>query len=234
MKKLIVGLLLIFGYSSTLEAVDGTVVAIHGFLVPQRSMHPLRKTLQYAGFDTLLWDYDSPRATVCCHAMDLVSTLQNIAKQKPGQPIHFVTHSIGAWVLRCALNQSHCPPEAKIGRAVLIAPPNQGSIMARRFGNLFLFRFILGNESGRELRTYKAEDVALCLGYFPSTVQVLVLAGSQGIHWFRSPNDEFLEVCETVLETPHTFRVLPLTHGKLLSNCCSLQMTRNFLLCGDV
>lgn len=234
MRKALCVLLLFLSTGIAGWSNEGTVVAIHGFMLSSRSMVRLRNVLRCAKFDVCLWEYASRAKTIECHGDCLVTTLNQIACAKPGEPIHFVTHSIGSWVLRSALSHPLCPEEAKIGRTVLLAPPNQGSCLARHFQNFPPIKFMVGDRSGWELTHYEAEDVHR-LGSFPDSMQVLVLAGYQGVHlWFSSANDQFLAVEETCLETPHTSYVLPLRHGQLLTNGRSLKYTRDFLLCGRV
>ena len=109
------------------------MVGIHGMLVDYHSMMVARRGLKKACFDVCLFNEPTRKYGICEQACLLNQTLQGLARKRPGVPIYFVTHSVGALVLRAALNLSSCPEEAKIGRAVLIAPPNQGSRLARDF-----------------------------------------------------------------------------------------------------
>lgn len=216
----------------SLQAQEESVVCIHGFMTTHRSMKPVKQALKETCLDVYLWEYPSRRQTFQENACLLISFLQKIAHYRPGAPIHFVTHSIGALILRVALNTPECPQEAKIGRAVLVAPPNKGSSLARRFGQLSPVRFVLGPKSGRQLMCYEESDIT-CLGYFPEEMEILVAAGSRGSSlWFRRPNDGLIAVEETALNTPFYWRVYPISHGKLLKSRQMLCLLKNFLLYG--
>lgn len=210
---------------------QSTVVGIHGLCATWKALNPIRRALQRDGFTICLWDFDIEKKALACHGADLVRLLQQIALENPGEPIHFVTQSIGALILRSALCHPCCPQEALFGRAVLFTPPNQGSILARRFRGVGPVSWLVG-ESGKELMIndpYQIQE----LGCFPDSMSVLVLAGCRGIHpWLDGPNDGFLLVEETRLDTPHYHETLPTSHGKLLSNPEALRMTRRFLMCG--
>ena len=231
MKKWIVLLLLsiqCLAFSDT----NGTVVCIHGFMTNYRSMKPVEQTLKCLGFRTCSWDYPSRKRTIEQHACNLIPYLQQIACCYPGEPIDFVTHSTGGLILRAALNLPGCPEEAKMGRAVLLAPPNQGSKLAYRFRNFEPIRFMMGNKSGLQLMCYDACDIQR-LGSFPSSMQVLVIAGTKGNHmWFCEPNDGYLTVDETALETPYFFTSFPVDHGDLISCSSVLCCIRSFLYWG--
>ncbi len=230
MKKALFLLLLLCSAAYGNEC-PGTVVGIHGFMVTSRTMLPLRKALRAEGFNVYLWNYPSRARTCQEHACHLVRYLQFVAAQRPGEPIHFVAHSIGSWILRAALNFPGCPEEAKCSRIVLLAPPNQGISLARKMGPVFPFNKILGDKLGREMICYDACDIQR-LGSFPSTNDVFIITGTHGIHaWFDCrTNDGYVAVDETYLETPYLFKTLPLVHGQLLQNRYSLRMIRTFLL----
>lgn len=228
MKKAI--LLFVVAFQSiTLKAHGDTVVGIHGFVADWRSMKPIEHVLERCGLDVCLWNYQSTRKSIEQHGCDLVLTLQEIARCNPGRPIHFVTHSVGALVLRAALNIPGCPMEAKIGRAVLFAPPNQGSSLARRFRGFWPVEVAMGNKCGGELRNYGPCEIA-CLGEFPPSMEVLVIAGTKGnLIWFCEPNDGFLTVNETWLNTPFYLQSYPVTHGGMLKNRCVLCCMKTFI-----
>ncbi len=58
----------------------------------------------------------------------LVGLLKEIAAEKRGEPIYFVTHSLGGIIVRAAVNHPECPKEVAFGKAVLLAPPNKRSL----------------------------------------------------------------------------------------------------------
>ena len=127
-KTLIVTLLLCVPFSLKAEE---SVYFLHGFLRSSSSMKKMAKAFQKEDYETHLWDSPSRGLTIEEHAQILVRELQKCANEHKGDPIHFVTHSLGGIILRATLNHKDCPEEAKIGRAVLLAPPNQGSSFAR-------------------------------------------------------------------------------------------------------
>lgn len=218
-----------FGFFMALQLLSlnlqaDTVVGIHGFLTNWKSLKPIQHTLETCQFDICLWNYDSRKGFIEEHACKLFNTLQEIAALHPGEPIHFVCHSVGAVVLRAALNIPSCPREAKMGRAVLLAPPNQGSCLGRQYRNCPTLRAIMGNKSGWQLLNYGPCDMKV-FGEFPATMQVLVIAGTKGSGlFFDQANDGYLTVNETRLNTPHYFTHYPITHGDLMTYppvlCC--------------
>lgn len=223
----IVLLLLIF---SQVEAFEGSVVCVHGFIRSYRSMIPMGYALEHEGFEVYLWDYQSRKESIEGHAAHLVLVLQSIAKQHPGAPIHFVTHSLGGVITQAALNHPACPQEAKIGKAVLLAPPAQGSSLARSFSHLTPVRWFFGGKSGYQLLTYTPAHMH-ALGTFPSSVEVLVLSGTRGNHFFfMTPNDGKVTVDETRLPTPHTHRVFHVSHSWIMTSRECIFETKNFLL----
>jgi pimeloyl-ACP methyl ester carboxylesterase len=221
--------LLLFSQLTIFSLKADVVVGIHGLLNCNRSMRHVERALCGSGFDVFLWQYRSREKFIEQHGCDLVRVIRQIAYQYPGKPIHFVTHSIGGLVLRAALNNPLCPREAKIGSAVLLAPPNQGSSLGRRFRQVPPLPFILGNRSGWEILNYTPYDMSF-IGNFPPTMRVLVIAGTKGSKLlFDKPNDGYVLVTETALNTPYQFLCFPVSHGDLLKTPAVLYATRNFL-----
>ena len=97
-----------------------------------------------------------------------------------GGPVHFVTHSLGALVLR-ALSERNAVPAG--GRAVLLAPPNSGSEVADRLRELAVLDPSLDRWLGPlagQLGTRKS-DLAVRLP--PPAIPFGVIAGD---HWINS------------------------------------------------
>jgi len=210
----------------------GTVVLVHGFMGNRAQLFPIAISLRCHGFRVINWSYRSRRHTIETHSEALTKRLRKIAKKNPGEPIHFVAHSMGGLVLRSALNRDDCPEEARLGTGVLLATPNQGSAHARHLGKYRLARWILGDQSGRQLMDTPEGGFAR-LGTFPTSMRVLVIAGDFGFSpWIPGPDDGKVGVAETRLSTPYTSRTVHAGHCWLSLAPTVVLNTRRFLVAG--
>ncbi|MCP5470157.1 MAG: alpha/beta hydrolase [Chlamydiales bacterium] len=229
MIRTILAALIVLSFSP-LRGQEGTVVCLHGFFRSYKCMIPMSNTLRSEGLDVVLWDYQSRKKTIEGHAEDLVIILQNIAREKPGQPIHFITHSLGGVITRVAVAHPNCPKEAKMGKAILLAPPNQGSCLARNFQSWKPMRWIFGKHAGRQLLDCSPEEM-LDLGKFPSTMEVVVIAGDKGNPlWFTKANDGKVSVHETQLDTPHIHITTPAAHSWIMTSRWTIDFSKDFLI----
>lgn len=103
------------------------VVLVHGLGRTELSMLPLEWTLEAAGYRVLNWGYSS----ICCHvrelARELAADVREVLQDPEVSRIHFVGHSLGNIIIRAMVDEAR--PE-KIGRIVMLAPPNRGSEVA--------------------------------------------------------------------------------------------------------
>ncbi len=176
------------------------VFCIHGFYRTKLNMYFIAKSLKKDN-EVYNWRYKSRDKYINEHAQDLVNQLIEIAKNNPNKPINFVTHSMGGLVLRCALNHKACPIEAKIGKAVLIAAPNKGSVMAQKLQKSRLVRYLFKDKAGSELMKKKDFDD---LGVFPASMEILQIVGTFGLNpWLHEKNDGKIAVSETKLNSPY-------------------------------
>lgn len=231
MKKYL--LILIIFQTLLLNGQEGSVVCLHGFFRSYRCMIPLGNAMRNEGLRVYLWDYPGRKRTIEQHAACLVEVLNAIAKESPGKPIYFVTHSLGGLILRAALNHPDCPPEAHLGRAVLLAPPNKGAALARMFHSCPMARWIFGNRAGQQLMTYTEKEIG-DLGEFPQGMEVMVIAGNEdncfSKMWITEPNDGKVTIEETKLTTPHHHHILPVSHRWIMTSRESMALTKKFLL----
>ena len=121
-----------------------TVYCIHGFRRKPSCMKKMERAFEENGYETRRWGYPSRERTIQEHADALIVDLKETAQDHPGEPIHFVTHSLGGIIVRCAHNHPECPIEAKEGKAVLIVPPNRGSRFGRCLGKIGPVRKMIG------------------------------------------------------------------------------------------
>ncbi|MFA6916624.1 MAG: hypothetical protein WC222_09520 [Parachlamydiales bacterium] len=190
------------------------LVTIHGFLGDTWNMKYMASGYSDKHVYVKHWAYPSRDKLIQEHGADLAHYLQKLARKKPGVPINFITHSMGGLVLRSAMNHPECPPEAKIGRAALLAPPNQGAGWGR-FLDQYYFSHLIGKEkAGKQLRSQADFEF---LGQFPDTVQVLVIAGTKNINpWIKGKSDSTVTVDETRLNTPHQHKTVHAEHTMIL------------------
>jgi pimeloyl-ACP methyl ester carboxylesterase len=187
------------------------VVVLHGIARTYRSMRSLTKFLEANGFPVLNVDYPSTR-------IPLESLIEHINRQVVAfnqdhqRKIHFVGYSLGGLLARGVIHR-HRPPN--LGRAVQLAPPNQGSEVADFWKNNFLFQWIFGS-AGQELG---AEEKSFGRILGPVDYELGVIAGNWS--WdpissamIQGPNDGKVSVESTqvpgltdhiVISTSHTF-----------------------------
>ncbi|MEI8365445.1 MAG: hypothetical protein WCF65_03410 [Parachlamydiaceae bacterium] len=208
--------------------VQEKIITIHGFLGASWNMYYLGRVLEAEKMTVSHWSYPSREKKIQAHAEDLVRQLQQEALQNPGRTIHFLTHSMGGLVLRAAINHPGCPSEAKKGKAVLLAPPNQGAFWGRYLGKWAIANFVGKDQAGMELMTELNFEH---LGAFPNTMDVLVIAGNQSLNkLIPGENDGSVTVAETYLTTPHRHVVIQAEHHTILFCKDAGNLTKWFFL----
>lgn len=182
-----------------------TVYLLHGFMRKPSSMNRMEKAFLDQGYLVCNWGYPSREKIIEEHVKDLLISLKKTALENPGEKIHFVGHSLGGIIIRGVHNLPDCPNEAKIGKAVLLSPPNQGSRFARFLAKFKSMRKLVGERAGRQLIHYKNFDY---LGQFPKEKEVLIISGTFGWNFIiGETNDGKVGVSESFLETPHEHKM---------------------------
>ncbi len=144
-----------------------TVVFLHGLARGRGSIARLQQTVEKAGYRTWNRSYPSRHASLAKLTEEIEGWIKNDlgADFQPGELIA-VTHSMGAILARLMT------PRIRWRGVVMIAPPNQGSQVARSLKNRAAFQRIFG-PAGQEL-TNPA-------GWPPPPDPFFVIAGTRGL-----------------------------------------------------
>ncbi len=234
-QKLAVILLTWSIFANFLEATtDSTqtqqVVLLHGLARSAASMNPLAEHLRGLSYKICNVAYPSTEHPIAVLATDYV--LPSIRRCFPDaeKPINFVTHSLGGIITR-QLARSN--PELKFGRVVMLAPPNHGSEIVDKLGELWLFQMING-PSGTELGT-NPESLPNRLG--PAQFEVGIITGNFSINWILSAmiegtDDGKVSIESAKLDGMSDFRVVSVSHPFIMKDHEVWRFIVNFLTYG--
>lgn len=189
------------------------VVLIHGFGAKRAVMWPLAARLRSNGYRVRLWSYVTLFQSINCHAERLHNYLTT---QLDGESrFSIVAHSMGSIVARAALNRS--VPE-NLARLVLLAPPNQGSPIARYASMLV----------GGVIRpTQELSDDC------NSFVQTMPLPDGIDMGIIAARFDVLVPVANTRLNADHKHETVNATHNSLLMSKEVYRMIASFLKSGE-
>jgi len=208
--------------------MQGGVILLHGIARSSRSFCKMQNAIEAAGFATLNLDYASRRKSLEALADDIHPAINHFARNLSG-PIHFVGHSMGCLLVRVYLAK-HAPE--RLGRVIMLGPPNGGSEIADRLKNFIGYRVYFG-PAGQQLGTER--DAATQAALPPPDYPVGIIAGNRSIYPISSafmlprPNDGRVSVASTRLDGMVDHIVIRSSHPWLLRNALAIHQTIAFL-----
>lgn len=209
----------------------GSVILLHGHGRTRFSMRKLAQACQRGGYRSFALGYNGhgKMESILAGLHGPITTIEQAADG----PLHFITHSLGGLVARAYITKHR--PE-RLGRVVMLAPPNKGSELADLLSRLRLDHIVLGH-SRRFLTISRAPDHERFLGVID--YELGVIAGSKAIDPLFSrlilptPNDGKVSVAATHVVGMKDFAVLPVPHTLMPWEGCVIAHCLQFLERGD-
>lgn len=198
----------------SVHAHSSCVILIHGLARSNNSMQALEQRLSENGFYSINLGYPSREYPIEILADKAIEPA--LQKCPPESEVHFVTHSLGGILVRQYLSTHEIP---KLGRVVMLGPPNKGSEVVDKLGNVPGFHFLNG-DAGLQLGTGPL-SVPNSLG--PANFDVGIIAGNRSINWILSSiipsiDDGKVSVERTKLDGMSDHIVMPVTHPFMMKN----------------
>ena len=209
------------------------VLVLHGLVRSRDSMSGMAQYLAADhDYSVLNLSYASTRVPLADHA----AALQRVVSRLDGvEEINFVAHSMGNLVVRHFLGDQLIAArglgiDPRIRRIVMLAPPNGGANLAKRFQNNVVFQVVFGT-SGQQLGK-QWDDLETRLAVPPC--EFGIVAGGSEDGEGRNPlldgdDDLVVSVEETRLAGARDFVVLPAVHTLIMDHPQAREYTKRFL-----
>ena len=202
------------------------VILLHGLARSASSMTTLEKALKDQGYAVANIGYPSRSKPI----QELASrAIENGIRTCGGDhtKIHFVTHSLGGILVRYYLKDQTLE---RLGRVVMIGPPNQGSQVVDHYKDIPGYTLING-PAGLQLGT---DEHSIPLNLGPVAFEVGIIAGTRTFNPILSqslpnPDDGKVSVENTKVEGMQDFIAVPHTHTFMMRADRVLQQTVHFL-----
>ena len=206
------------------QAAD-CVVLLHGLARTSGSMEKLEAAFEERGFVARNIDYPSRHHTV--EELAPIAVENGIAECPEDSAIHFVTHSLGGIVLRYYLEHHDID---RLGRVVMLAPPNRGSEVVDNFRRVPGFR-LLNGPAGLQLGT---DENSIPSQMGPVDFELGVIAGTHTFNPILSqsltnPDDGKVSVEKTKVEGMSDFVSVPHSHPFIMKAPIAIEHALAFI-----
>ncbi|WP_205749277.1 alpha/beta hydrolase [Desulfopila sp. IMCC35008] len=196
-------------------------------------MQRLEQALQNQGYHVVNIDYPSTEYGIEYLADMAVSNGISVCEEKGANVVHFVTHSLGGILTRYYLEKNRLD---KLGRIVMLGPPNQGSEVTDALEDQLLYRYFFG-PAGQQLGT-DPDSFVNSLG--PVSYPVGVIVGSEAAFFDRyfsdiipGKDDGKVSVERAKVKGMSDFLILPYAHPYIMEEDEVISQTLHFLKHGS-
>ncbi len=131
------------------KSLGECVILLHGMARSYHSMDEMQERLLAEGYHTVNQGYPSTSDPIETIAGEYFPAALKRCRQFSPIAIHFVTHSLGGIIVRKGIKENK--PE-KLGRVVMLSPPNRGSGAVDYLRNRKIYQWLNG-PAGQQLST---------------------------------------------------------------------------------
>ena len=213
---------------SGVPASADCVILLHGLARTSSSMEPVATALTNSGYVVSNVEYPSREKAI----EELAPLAVNLGLNDcpADDTIHFVTHSLGGILVRYYLQNNEL---ARLGRVVMLAPPNNGSEVVDNLRDVPGYSQLNG-PAGAQLGTGE-DSVPLSLG--PVDFELGVIAGTATFNpllsqYLPNPDDGKVSVESTKVEGMNDFIEVPHSHPFIMSAPVVLDQVLMFIESG--
>lgn len=203
------------------------IILLHGLARTSRSMNKAGKLLATYGYKIINVNYPSQKYNIEILALESITPALKQCASKDLLKIHFLTHSMGGILLRYYLSAHRID---KLGRVVMLAPPNQGSEVVDKLAGWPVFNFLNG-PAGRQMNTGKSS--------LPNTLGAVnypvgIIAGDKSLNpllslLFPEANDGKVSVSRTQVQGMKDFIVMPYSHTFIMQRLAVIEQALHFI-----
>ncbi len=207
---------------------DHLILLIHGIGRSTGTFTNMKAAMLQQGHAAVSVSYPSTRRSIEAHAAQIARLISNLENTKR---ISFVTHSMGGLVVRKLLARNDdWKTKITVDSIVQIAPPNQGSAIARWLKDNPLYKTVSG-PAGQELTPEATARLPPLKHVFS------IIAGGRNTEKGYNPllpgdDDGTVSVKETYLAGASDFLIIPAIHARLSNDPRTIKATLNFLRLG--
>ena len=202
------------------------VILLHGLGRSRAVWSAMSARLEAEGYTVAALSYPSTRRSPREHAACLAGLLADLEGY---QDVAFVTHSMGGIVVRelLAHHAEDWPTRLRPRCLIMLAPPNQGSALARQLSMLPPFHWVFG-DAGRSMLPSELADLP------GPSIPTMVIAGSRGEPQGWNPllpgdDDGVVSVAETALSGVQERLVIRGIHTFLMKQPAAIEAACRFL-----
>jgi len=200
---------------------------LHGLARTSHSMNKAGKLLATYGYKIINVDYPSRKNNIETLALDFITPALKQCESAGIIKIHFLTHSMGGILIRYYLSTRRID---KLGRVVMLAPPNQGSEVVDKLACWSMFNVING-PAGLQMGTDK-NSIPNTLG--PVNFPTGIIAGDKTVNPLLSllipdTNDGKISVSRAQVQGMKDFIVMPYSHTFMMQRVAVIEQALHFI-----